>query len=53
MPPTTFAPAAAPRVGAAAPDAVLHDAAGTAVRLADRWAAAARALALVFVRHYG
>ena len=42
-----------PPVGNRAPDLALRDAAGAPVRLADLWAAAPRALALVFVRHFG
>lgn len=50
VPRTTIA---APAVGQPAPDATLLDPAGIPVRLADRWQAAPRAFALVFVRHYG
>jgi hypothetical protein len=39
--------------GAPAPDQTLLDATGAEVRLSDYWTAAPRALALVFVRHFG
>ncbi|MGI9254133.1 MAG: hypothetical protein ACR2J8_10325 [Thermomicrobiales bacterium] len=45
--------AAAPRAGDAAPDQTLLDDSGQTVRLSDFWSAAPRALALVFVRHFG
>lgn len=48
-----IAPPAAPTVGSPAPDVVLHDAAGGEVRLSDLWQGAPRALAMVFVRHFG
>jgi len=44
---------AAVAVGAPAPDAALRDATGTDVRLSELWREAPRALALVFVRHFG
>ncbi len=50
VPPVATLP---PAVGQPAPDATLPDAVGTRVRLSDRWRAAPRGLALVFVRHYG
>jgi len=49
----TATAAPAPTAGTAAPDLVLRDAAGAEVRLSDLWRAAPRALALVFVRHFG
>ena len=52
MPASTPA-AGAPAVGGAAPDLLLRDAAGADVRLSDLWHAAPKALALVFVRHFG
>lgn len=42
-----------PTVGHPAPDVTLHDTAGAPVRLAELWAAAPRALVLVFLRHFG
>jgi len=48
-----FAPAAGPQMGEPAPNASLRNAAGQLVTLAELWAAAPAALALVFVRHFG
>lgn len=39
--------------GAAAPNATLADSDGQIVRLSTIWSTASRALALVFVRHFG
>ncbi len=50
---TTAGPQPAPTVGAAAPDVTLRDGEGADVRLSDLWQGAPRALALVFVRHFG
>lgn len=41
------------RAGDPAPDATVRDAAGIERTLSHYWAAAPRALALVFVRHFG
>ena len=41
------------RAGDPAPDQTLLDASGATVRLSDYWTAAPKALALVFVRHFG
>ncbi|MFM9105426.1 MAG: hypothetical protein ACKOWF_01850 [Chloroflexota bacterium] len=41
------------RPGDPAPDLTLRDATGAPVQLSSFWNAAPRALALVFVRHFG
>jgi hypothetical protein len=41
------------QAGQAAPDQTLLDATGASVTLSDFWEAAPKALALVFVRHFG
>lgn len=46
-------PATPPAPGTTAPDLVLRDRHRTEVRLADLWQSAPKALALVFVRHFG
>jgi hypothetical protein len=41
------------RAGRPAPDAMLVDASGNPVHLREQWEAAPKALALVFLRHFG
>ena len=48
------APTATPlRIGDPAPDQTVLDTTGAEVRFSDYWSAAPKALALVFIRHFG
>ncbi|HEV2107635.1 MAG TPA: hypothetical protein VGR16_05185 [Thermomicrobiales bacterium] len=51
--PSKMAATASPGIGDPAPDVTLIDGSGAPVHLKDQWEAAPRALALIFLRHFG